>query len=46
MKIRRFRHRTGRKQKKRRTAKTSFPNKAVENADLHKSVLNKVMTTH
>ena len=26
--------------------KTSFPKEYVENADLHKPVLNKIMTTH
>ena len=26
--------------------KTSFPKKSVENADLYKPVLNKIMTTH
>ena len=31
--------------KHRKTKKTSFLKKPVENADLHKSVLNKTMTT-
>ena len=26
--------------------KTSFPKESVENADLYKPVLNKIMTTH
>ena len=46
LKIHRIPHRTGRKQKKRRTTKTSFPKEAVENADYYKSVLNKVIPTH
>ena len=31
--------------KRRKTNKTSFPKEKVENTDLHKPVLNKVMTT-
>ena len=26
--------------------KTSFPKESVENSDLYKSILNKIMTTH
>ena len=26
--------------------KTSFPKESVENTDLHKAALNKIMTTH
>ena len=44
--LHRIRHRTERKHKKRRTTKTSFQKESVENADLHKPVLNKIMTTH
>ena len=29
-----------------RKTKTSFPKESVENADLQKPVLNKIMTTH
>ena len=39
-------HKTGRKDKKRRTIKNSFLNELVENADLHKPVLNKIKTTN
>ena len=46
MKIHQIPHRTDRKQKKRRTTKTIFPKETEENADLHKPVLNKVMTKH
>ena len=46
MKIYQIPHRTDRKQKKRRTTKTSFPKETVENADYYKPVLNKVMSTH
>ena len=31
--------------KKRRITKNSFPKKSVENANLHKPVLNKIMST-
>ena len=38
--------RTGRKHKKRRkTKKTSFPKEQIENTDLYKPALNKIMTT-
>ena len=33
-------------QKIRKTKKTSFPKESVENADLYKPVLNKIMTAH
>ena len=33
-------------EEKRRTIKISFPIKYVENADLHKPVLNKIKTIH
>ena len=36
--------RTGRKHKKRRQTKSSFPKEQVENADLYKPILNKIMT--
>ena len=32
--------------KKQNVKKTSFPKKSVENANLHKPVLNKIMTAH
>ena len=33
-------------QKAQRDKKTSFPKELVENADLYKTVLNKIMTTY
>ena len=33
-------------QKVQKEKKTSFPKESVENADLYKTVLNKIMTTH
>ena len=42
-----IRHITGRKPKKaQKDKKTSFPKESVENADLYKPILNKLMTAH
>ena len=42
-----IRHITGRKHKKEpKDKKTSFPKTSVENADLYKPALNKIMTVH
>ena len=38
--------RTNRKHRKYRKTKTSFPKEQVENVELYKSVLNKLMTAH
>ena len=43
--LHRIRHRTGRKQKAQKD-QNSFPKESVENADLSKPALNKIMTTH
>ena len=34
------------RKKRRKTKKTSFPKESVENADLCKLVLNKIITSH
>ena len=37
-------HTTGRKYKKSRKPKNGFPKELAENADMHKPILNKIMT--
>ena len=40
------RHRRNKHKKRGKIKQVSFPNKLVENTDLYKPVLNKIMTTH
>ena len=37
---------TGRTKKTEKTHKNSFPKESVENANLYKSIMSKIMTTH
>ena len=46
-KFMKIRHITGRKHKKaQKDKRTTFPKESVENPDMFKSVLNKIMTVH